>query len=115
MRGRDDRPDAGFAFSHRRECDAGGENAFFEKLAGEIHGELAVADDDWSDGGFASRRALAADVEAEQSLILFPKRVLSQSFFRSTGSFSRTSKAAMQVAATDGGCEVENKNGRARW
>ena len=30
-----------------------------------------------------------------------------------SGSCSRTSNAAMQVAATDGGCEVENRNGRA--
>ena len=32
-----------------------------------------------------------------------------------SGSFSRMSKAAMQVAATDGGCEVEKRKGRARW
>ena len=44
----------------------------------------------------------------------FQKRVFSQSFSMRSGSFSRTSKAAMQVAATDGGCDVENKNGRAR-
>ena len=44
----------------------------------------------------------------------FQKRVFSQSFSMRSGSFSRTSKAAMQVAATEGGCDVENKNGRAR-
>ena len=43
------------------------------------------------------------------------KRVLAQSCSIHCGSVSRTSKAAMQVAATDGGCEVENRNGRARW
>ena len=31
-----------------------------------------------------------------------------------SGSFSSMSKAAMHVAATDGGCDVENRNGRAR-
>jgi hypothetical protein len=45
---------------------------------------------------------------------LFQKRVFSHSFYMRSGSFSRTSKAAMQVAATEGGCEVENRNGRAR-
>ncbi len=44
----------------------------------------------------------------------FQKRVFSQSCSMRSGSFSKTSKAAMQVAATDGGCEVENRNGRAR-
>ena len=31
------------------------------------------------------------------------------------GSLSRRSKAAMQEAATLGGCDVEKRNGRARW
>ena len=31
-----------------------------------------------------------------------------------SGSCSRMSNAAIQDAATDGGCEVENRNGRAR-
>ena len=44
----------------------------------------------------------------------FQKRVFSHSFSMRSGSSSSTSKAAMQVAATDGGCEVENRNGRAR-
>ena len=44
----------------------------------------------------------------------FQKRVFSQSFWMRSGSCSRTSKAAMHVAATEGGCEVENRNGRAR-
>ncbi len=44
----------------------------------------------------------------------FQKRVFSHSLSIRSGSFSRTSKAAIQVAATEGGCEVENKNGRAR-
>src|SRR6266436_703252 len=34
---------------------------------------------------------------------------------RSPASESSTSKAAWQVAATEGGCEVEKRNGRARW
>jgi len=44
----------------------------------------------------------------------FQKRVFFQSFSMRSGSLSSTSKAAIQVAATEGGCEVENKNGRAR-
>ena len=44
----------------------------------------------------------------------FKNRVLSHSLSMRSGSCSSTSNAAMQVAATDGGCDVENKNGRAR-
>src|SRR5437763_16851325 len=44
----------------------------------------------------------------------FQKRVFSHSVSMRSGSFSSTSKAAIQVAATDGGGDVENKNGRAR-
>lgn len=42
------------------------------------------------------------------------KRVLSQSCSIHCGSLSSTSIAAMQAAVTAGGCEVENRNGRAR-
>ena len=45
----------------------------------------------------------------------FQKRVFSQRASMRSGSFSNTSKAAMHVAATLGGCDVENRNGRARW
>jgi hypothetical protein len=41
-------------------------------------------------------------------------RVFSHSFSIHCGSLSSTSIAAMQVAATDGGCDVEKRNGRAR-
>ena len=40
-------------------------------------------------------------------------RVLSHSRSMSCGSSISTSSAARQVAATDGGCDVENRNGRA--
>ena len=43
------------------------------------------------------------------------KRVLSQSRSMRPSSDSSTSSAARQVAVTDGGCEVENRNGRALW
>ena len=43
------------------------------------------------------------------------KRVFSQSRSMICGSSIRTSIAARQVAATDGGCDVEKRNGRARW
>src|SRR5271170_5175472 len=62
-----DGADAGLAFGHCRKRDAGAEHAFFEELAGEVHGEFAVADDDGSEGSFAGRRGAAADVEAEQA------------------------------------------------
>ena len=42
-------------------------------------------------------------------------RVFSQSRSMICGSSSSTSIAAMHAAATAGGCEVENRNGRARW
>src|SRR5271166_3729562 len=42
----------------------------------------------------------------------FQKRVFSQSISIHCGSLSSTSKAAIQVAATEGGCEVENRIGR---
>src|ERR1039458_2492467 len=41
--------------------------------------------------------------------------VLLHRFFIRSGSCSSTSKAARQAAATAGGCEVEKRNGRARW
>ena len=41
-------------------------------------------------------------------------RVFSQSRSMICGSSSSTSSAAMQAAATAGGCDVENRNGRAR-
>src|SRR5580765_4304186 len=48
--GRHDRADARFSFGHRWERNAGPQNTFFEELAGEVHREFAVTDDDWSDG-----------------------------------------------------------------
>ena len=76
-----DGADAGFAFRHGGECDAGAEHAFFEQLAGEVHGELAVADDDRRDRSFAGRSGAAADVEAEQAEFFFPEaRVLPELF-----------------------------------
>jgi hypothetical protein len=43
--------------------------------------------------------------------------VLRQSFLMSfsPSGESSSAKAAWQVAVTEGGCEVENRNGRPRW
>jgi len=68
-----DGTDAGFSFRDRRVRDAGAEHACFEELAGEVHGEFAVADDDGSDGRLASGCIDAADVEAEQPKFFFPE------------------------------------------
>src|ERR1700722_7460247 len=77
MRRGHDGADAGFAFGHGGEGDAGAEDAFLEEFAGEIHGEFAVADDDRSDWSLAGRSGAAADVEAEQAEFFFPEaRVL---------------------------------------
>ena len=73
VRGGHDGADAGFAFWHRWECDAGAEHAFFEQFAGEVHGELAVTDDDGRDGRLAGGSGLAADIEAEQAQFFFPE------------------------------------------
>ena len=43
------------------------------------------------------------------------RRVFAQRRSISSGSSSRTRIASRQAAATAGGCEVENRNGRARW
>ena len=43
------------------------------------------------------------------------KRVFSQSRSINCGSSRSRSSAARQLAVTDGGCDVENRNGRARW
>ncbi len=43
------------------------------------------------------------------------RRVLAHSRSRSSGSSYITRIASRQAAATAGGCEVENRNGRARW
>ena len=58
--------------------------------------------------------SLHAGVEAERFEAALKNRVFSQSRSIDCGSVSSTSSAARQVAATDGGCEVENRNGRAR-
>src|SRR5271156_296244 len=44
-----DGADAGFAFWDCGEGNAGAKDAFFEKLAGKVHGEFAVTDDDGRD------------------------------------------------------------------
>ena len=63
----DDGANARFAFGDGGEGDAGAEDAFFEELTGEVHGELAIADDDGRDGSFAGRSGAAANVETEQA------------------------------------------------
>jgi len=61
--------------------------------------------------GFRWRSGLASDVEAEQAEFFFPEAGVGPELLHPLWFGSRTSKAAMQVAATDGGCEVENRNG----
>src|SRR5712692_648283 len=73
VRGGHDGADAGFAFGHGGEGDAGTHHAFLEQLAGEVHGELAVPNDDWRDGRLAGGGGAAADVEAEQAEFFFPE------------------------------------------
>ena len=43
------------------------------------------------------------------------RRVLAHSRSCSSGSSTMTRMASRQAATTAGGCEVENRNGRARW
>src|ERR1700676_5420717 len=50
MGGRHNCSDAGFAFGYGGEGDTRTQYALFEQLTGEVHGELAVADDDWQIG-----------------------------------------------------------------
>src|SRR5882762_6725527 len=73
VRGGHDSSHARFAFGDGGKCDAGSEHAFFEKLAGKIHGQASVANDDGCDRRFARGRGLAADVEAEQAKFLLPE------------------------------------------
>ena len=67
MSGCHDRADAGFAFGDCGEGDACAQDAFFEELAGEVHRELAIADDDWGDWSFAGWGRFASDVESQQA------------------------------------------------
>src|SRR6478672_5467608 len=67
VRGGHDGTDAGLAFRHGREGNTGGEDAFLEQLTAEVHGELAVTDDDGRDGSFAGGGVLSADVEAQST------------------------------------------------
>ena len=77
MCGRHDGANAGFAFGNCGVGDAGAEHALFEELAGEVHGEFAVADDDGSDWRLARWCVDAADIEAEQPEFFLPEtRVL---------------------------------------
>src|SRR5258708_16311086 len=62
-----------FAFGDGGKCDAGSEHAFFEQLAGKIHGQPSVANDDGRDRRFACRSGLAADVEAEKAEFFLPE------------------------------------------
>src|SRR6202020_3349523 len=76
-----DGADPGFTFGNGGEGDAGAEDTFFEELAGEVHGELAFADDDGRDRSLAGRSGAAADIEAEQAKFFFPEaRVLPELF-----------------------------------
>ena len=85
MGSRHDGPDAGFAFGNRRVGDAGAEHALLEELAGEVHGEFAVADDDGRDWGFARGRVGATDVEAEQAEFFLPEAGILPKFFDPLG------------------------------
>src|SRR5947209_20565970 len=71
MSRRHDGADARFSFSHGGEGDACGHYAFVEEFAGELHGQLAFADDDRRDWRFAHWRILAADIEAKSAEFLF--------------------------------------------
>ena len=83
MCSRHDGTDARFAFRYGRESDAGAHDAFFEQLAGEVHRELAVADDNGRDWSFAGGSGAAADVESQQpELWALPQR-LRLTLFRS--------------------------------
>ena len=77
MHGGHDGAHARLAFGDGGKCDARSEHSFFEKFAGEIHGQTSVADDDGCDRRFAGWSALASNVEAEQAQFFFPEsRVL---------------------------------------
>src|SRR6266700_2215204 len=72
-----DGADAGLALRHRRKRDAGAQHAFFEQLAREPHGQLAIADDNGRDWSLAGRSGAPADVEPQQAEFFFPEaRVL---------------------------------------
>ncbi len=109
-----DGANAGFAFGDGGEGNAGGHDSGVEEGPGEVHGAAAVADDDGGDGGFAFWSGVAADVEAGVGELLFEVVGVVPEALDAVGFISRISKAAMQVAATEGGCEVEKRKGRAR-
>src|SRR5260370_37187264 len=67
MRGGHDRTDAGLALGHGGEGDSGAQHAFFEQLFRELHGQFAVADDDWSNWSFAGRCWFSIDVKTEHA------------------------------------------------
>src|SRR6185437_3033734 len=67
MRGGHDGAQTRLAFRNRGESDPRDEDAFLKQLAAELHRQLALANNDWRDGSFASRCISASDVEAEQT------------------------------------------------
>ena len=89
--------------------DALREHALLEQPIRQPHRERAVAGNDRRDRAFAE-----PGIEPERLQTGLEERVLSQSRSMICGSSESTSIAAMHAAATAGGCDVENRNGRAR-
>ena len=110
MRGGDDCADARLVARHGRKPDALREHAVLEQASDSF---IASAASPTMTGviGLSLRPVLkpsALQTGLEEPRVL-PQPLDELRFL------SSTSMAAMQAAATDGGCEVENRNGRARW
>src|SRR5579872_36153 len=65
VRRRHDGAYARFSFRHGRESNASAKHTFFEQFPGEVHGQLAVANDDRSDGSFAGWGGFAANIKSQ--------------------------------------------------
>src|ERR1700688_3192203 len=77
MRCRHDGADTGLALRDCGEGDARAEYAFLKQFAREVHGELAVADDDRGDRSFTRWSRASANIETQQAEFLLPEaRVL---------------------------------------
>src|ERR1700738_4540329 len=85
MRRRYNRPDACLSFGRGGNRNPRAHYALLEQLAGKVHGEFAVADDDGSDWGFAGRRGLASDVEAQKPPFPFPEASVFPEFLTTLG------------------------------
>ncbi len=109
MSGGHDGANPGFIFRDSRKADAGGQHPSLKQLRRKPMGLGRFAHHHRRDRRFAD-----SGIEPGVAQTLLEVARILPELLNALGLLSRTSKAAIQAAVTAGGCEVENRNGRAR-